>query len=131
MTVDPEAVSILIVTVKLGTRLALRIFSNSAISSSSASSGSGSSAHLSFARMTSSKEVRKDFFDSSRGPDEILRLRLYYKVKHKVKSIVQVKRKRKRKKRLTLVRIRCSSGKTVEHVSSYSSAKKCRTTGVI
>lgn len=93
MTVDPEAVSILIVTVKLETRLALRIFSNSAISSSSASSGSGSSAHLSFAKMTSSREVRKDFFDSSRGPDEILRLRLYYQVT----SIVQVKKKQKTK----------------------------------
>jgi hypothetical protein len=76
-------------------------FSNFAISSLSASSGSGSSAHLSFANMTSSRDVRKDFFDSSRGPDEILGLRLYYKVK----SIVQVKKKRKRKQ-LTLVGMR-------------------------
>jgi hypothetical protein len=92
MTVDPEDVSILIVISEAWNQLALRIFSNSAISSSSASSGSGSSAHLSFVNMTSSRDVRKDFFDSSRGPDEILRLRLYYKVK----SIVQVKRKRKK-----------------------------------
>jgi hypothetical protein len=126
MTVDPESVSILIVISELGTRLALRIFSNSAISSSSASSGSGSSVHLSFANTTSSRDARKDFFDSSRGPDEILRLRLYYQVK----SIIQVKKERKRK-RLTLDRMRCNSGKTVEHVSSYSSAKKCSTTGLI
>lgn len=33
--------------------------------------------------------------------------------------------------RRTLVRMRCKSGKTVEHVSSYSSAKKCSTTGLI
>jgi hypothetical protein len=93
MTVDPKAVSILISSVKLvTTKLALRIFSNSAISSSSASSGSGSSAHLSFANMTSSRDVRKDFFDSSRGPDEILRLRLYYI------SQVNCSSQRKRKK---------------------------------
>ena len=41
--------------------------------------------------MTSSRDARKDFLDSSRGPDEILRLRLYYRVK----SIVEVKKKEK------------------------------------
>ena len=44
--------------------------------------------------MTSRREVRNDFFDSSRGPDEILRLRLYYQVKS---IIIQVEKKEKKR----------------------------------